>query len=175
MKNKIKDHILNENQPQNHQYNFSKLMNSLYEYNKKKAGIECKPNNDNSKNKKLFKGISLQNFNDSSSSKRHNIFIKKHKASSLIIKQSILNKNLNQNEKSNNNIKLKEIKSLENIGKIILKLIDNINNIKNYDEFFFNCNEWIKEFEKIKWDNQNIIIKVKRKNNDITEKEKGVK
>ena len=39
MKNKINDHILNENQPQNHQYNFSKLMNSLYEYNKKKQEL----------------------------------------------------------------------------------------------------------------------------------------
>ena len=174
MKNKIKNGIYNENQQQNHQYNFSKLMNSLYEYNKKKSEIDLKQNNDNSKKQKLFKGISLQNFNDSSSSIKHNIFIKKNKTSSLIIKQSILNKNLNKNEKRNNSLILKEIQSLENLEKIILQLINNINKTQNYDEFFINCNEWIKEFEKIKWDNENIIIKVKRKNNEISEKEKSV-
>ena len=157
MKNKMKNIIQNENENKSNQYNFSKLMNSLHEYNKKKSNMELNENTYNMKHQKSFKGISLQNFNDTSI-KRHNIYIKKQNTSSLLNSKKINENNLNK------------FKIYEDIEKIILKLIDNV---KNCSQFFFNCNDWIKSFEKTEWLNP-IIIKVKRKNNDMNEKEKSI-
>ena len=157
MKNKMKNLIQNENENKSNQYNFSKLMNSLHEYNKKKSNMELNENTYNMKHQKSFKGISLQNFNDTSI-KRHNIYIKKQNTSSLLNSKKINENNLNK------------FKIYEDIEKIILKLIDNV---KNCSQFFFNCNDWIKSFEKTEWLNP-IIIKVKRKNNDMNEKEKSI-
>lgn len=157
MKNKMKNLIQNENENKSNQYNFSKLMNSLHEYNKKKSNMELNPNTYNMKHQKSFKGISLQNFNDTSI-KRHNIYIKKQNTSSLLNSKKINENNLNK------------FKIYEDIEKIILKLIDNV---KNCSQFFYNCNDWIKSFEKTEWLNP-IIIKVKRKNNDMNEKEKSI-
>ena len=157
MKNKMKNLIQNENENKSNQYNFSKLMNSLHEYNKKKSNMELNENTYNMKHQKSFKGISLQNFNDTSI-KRHNIYIKKQNTSSLLNSKKINENNLNK------------FKIYEDIEKIILKLIDNV---KNCSQFFFNCNDWIKSFEKTEWLNP-IIIKVKRKNNDMKKKEKSI-
>ena len=157
MKNKMKNLIQNENENKSNQYNFSKLMNSLHEYNKKKSNMELNENTYNMKHQKSFKGISLQNFNDTSI-KRHNIYVKKQNTSSLLNSKKINENNLNK------------FKIYEDIEKIILKLIDNV---KNCSLFFFNCNDWIKSFEKTEWLNP-IIIKVKRKNNDMNEKEKSI-
>ena len=156
MKNKIKKDITNENES-NNQYNFSKLMNSLHEYNKKKSNMELNANTKNLKHQKSFKGISLQNFNDTSL-KRHNIYIKKNNTSSHFYQKKV-------NDNSLNNIVI-----YENIEKIILKLVDNV---KNQGEFFYNCNEWMKSFENTEWLNSK-LIKVKRNKNQLSEKEKSI-
>ena len=179
MKNKIKNQISNKSQYQNEGYNFSKLMNSLHEYNKKKSNIELKISKDETKKKeKLFKGISLQKFNDNLSKKKHNIFTKKQDilSSYIITKQHYLKQKIEKKEENNNvytyeensNIN-NEIKDYENLEKIILKLIDTI---KNKDDFGLICNEWIDKVEKIKKEKSN-IIKVKKRNY-IGEKEKSI-
>ena len=157
MKNRIKKGNSNENENNNTQYNFSKLMNSLYEYNKKKSNMELSTNIPNIKHQKSFKGISLQNFNDTSI-RRHNIYIKMNNTASLFYQKKIDEKTLN------------DIAIYENIEKIIVKLIDNI---KNCSEILYNCNEWIKSFENTEW-LKSKIIKVKRSKNLINGKEKSV-
>ena len=157
MKNRIKKGIPNENENNNTQYNFSKLMNSLYEYNKKKSNMELNTNIHNIKHKKSFKGISLQNFNDTSI-RRHNIYIKMNNTTSLFYQKKMDEKTLN------------DISIYENIEKIIVKLIDNF---KNYSEILYNCNDWIKSFENTEW-LKSKIIKVKRSKNLINEKEKSI-
>lgn len=157
MKNRIKKGISNENENNNTQYNFSKLMNSLYEYNKKKSNMELNTNIPNIKHQKSFKGISLQNFNDTSI-RRHNINIKMNNTTSLFYQKKMDEKTLN------------DITIYENIEKIIVKLIDNI---KNYSEILYNCNDWIKLFENTEW-LKSKIIKVKRSKNLINEKEKSI-
>ena len=157
MKNRIKKGISNDNENNNTQYNFSKLMNSLYEYNKKKSNMELNTNISNIKHQKSFKGISLQNFNDTSI-RRHNINIKMNNTTSLFYQKKMDEKTLN------------DIAIYENIEKIIVKLIDNI---KNYSEILYNCNDWIKLFENTEW-LKSKIIKVKRSKNLINEKEKSI-
>ena len=173
MKNKIKNGMF-KNKRQNDKYNFSELMNSLHEYNKKKSSVDLTINPEKGKKQKLFNGILLQNFNDTSLNKKYNIFIKK-KNSYLINSKNCINRNNEEKEKNNFSkeqmeLFLNEIKILENLEIIINKLIENR---RNSEEFFFHCNLWIKEFENTKWINSN-IIKVKRINNEINEKEKSI-
>ena len=185
MKQKVKNQIMNKNRHQNDGINFSKLMNSLHEYNKKKSNIELKmikdkdKDNDKTKKKeKLFKLISLRNFNDNISKKKHNIFIKKQNTSSsyLITKRDYLKQ---RDEKENSHYASdvenfnfnfnNEMKNYENLERIILKLIDTVRKPK---DFILNCNEWVDKFENIIKDKDS-IIKVKN-GNDIDEKEKSI-
>ena len=173
MKNKIKNGMF-KNKRQNDKYNFSELMNSLHEYNKKKSSVDLTINPEKGKKQKLFNGILLQNFNDTSLNKKYNIFIKK-KNSYLINSKNCINRNNEEKEKNNFSkeqmeLFLNEIKILENLEIIINKIIENR---RNSEEFFLHCNLWIKEFENTKWINSN-IIKVKRINNEINEKEKSI-
>ena len=66
MKNKMKKGLSSKIR-QNEPYSFSKLMNSLYEFSKKKPDFELKMSTEKEsiKKQKLFQGISLKNFNDS--------------------------------------------------------------------------------------------------------------
>jgi len=177
MKNKMKKG-LSSKISQNEPYSFSKLMNSLYEFTKKKPDFELKMSTEKAsiKKQKLFQGISLKNFNDSSSQKKHNILVRKLISTpsngSKITPYS--NKKFNINNNNNNNNEYKEdhneLKHYERLEKIILNLKDNI---KNPDEFSYKCNEWIDEFGETKWGMSN-VIKVNRRLYEINEKEKSV-
>lgn len=173
MKNKMKKGLsskIKRNEP----YSFSKLMNSLYEFSKKKPDFELKMSTEKTsiKKQKLFQGISLKNFNDSSSQKKHNILVRKLISTPSNGSNITPYSNKKFNSINNNEYKedLDEIKHYEKLEKIILKLKDNI---KNPDEFCFKCNEWIEEFGETKWGVSN-VIKVNRRLYEINEKEKSV-
>ena len=172
MKNKMKKGLSSKVR-QNEPYSFSKLMNSLYEFSKKKPDFELKMSTEKEsiKKQKLFQGISLKNFNDSSSQKKHNIIVRKVISTpsndSNITPYSNKKFNNNNYENKEENIEMKHYEKLE---KIILKLKDNI---KNPDEFCFKCNEWIDEFGETKWGVSN-VIKVNRRLYEINEKEKSI-
>jgi Dullard-like phosphatase family protein len=158
MKNRLNHHhLFSRNQNNNKEYNFSKLMNSLHEYNKKKHSIDLndsKNENETKKKEKLFKGISLQNFNDSLSKKRNNIIIKKLNTSSsfIIPKRRNLEQKIEKKEIENispfktnyNSISDIEMKDYEKLEKIIIELLETI---KKPDEFRLNCKYWIDTFE----------------------------
>ena len=171
MKNKMKKGLSSKIR-QNEPYSFSKLMNSLYEFSKKKPDFELKMSTEKEsiKKQKLFQGISLKNFNNSSSQKKHNILVRKVISTpsndSNITPYSNKKFNNNNYENKEENIEMKHYEKLE---KIILKLKDNI---KNPDEFCFKCNEWIDEFGETKWGVSN-VIKVNRRLYEINEKEKS--
>lgn len=172
MKNKMKKGLSSKIR-QNEPYSFSKLMNSLYEFSKKKPDFELKMSTEKAsiKKQKLFQGIPLKNFNDSSSQKKHNILVRKlistpSNGSNIT---SYSNKKFNSNNNNEYKEDLNEMKHYEKLEKIILKLKDNI---KNPDEFCLKCNEWIDEFEETKWGVSN-VIKVNRRLYEINEKEKS--
>ena len=172
MKNKMKKGLSSKIR-QNEPYSFSKLMNSLYEFSKKKPDCELKMSTEKAsiKKQKLFQGIPLKNFNDSSSQKKHNILVRKlistpSNGSNIT---SYSNKKFNSNNNNEYKEDLNEMKHYEKLEKIILKLKDNI---KNPDEFCLKCNEWIDEFEETKWGVSN-VIKVNRRLYEINEKEKS--
>ena len=172
MKNKMKKGLSSKIK-QNEPYSFSKLMNSLYEFSKKKPDFELKMSTEKAsiKKQKLFQGIPLKNFNDSSSQKKHNILVRKliSTPSSGSNITSYSNKKFNSNNNNEYKEDLNEMKHYEKLEKIILKLK---NNIKNPDEFCLKCNEWIDEFEETKWGVSN-VIKVNRRLYEINEKEKS--
>ena len=164
MKNRLNNHLFNRNQNHNKEYNFSKLMNSLHEYNKKKHSIELNDSkNETKKKEKLFKGISLQNFNDSLSKKRNNIIIKKLNTSSsfIISKRRNLEQNIEKKEIDNissfktnyNSSSDIEMKDYEKLEKIIIELLETI---KKPEEFRLNCKKWIDTIE-IMCEKNNII------------------
>ena len=172
MKNKMKKGLSSKIR-QNEPYSFSKLMNSLYEFSKKKPDFELKMSTEKAsiKKQKLFQGIPLKNFNDSSSQKKHNILVRKlistpSNGSNIT---SYSNKKFNSNNNNEYKEDLNEMNHYEKLEKIILKLKDNI---KNPDEFCLKCNEWIDEFEETKWGVSN-VIKVNRRLYEINEKEKS--
>ena len=172
MKNKMKKGLSSKIR-QNEPYSFSKLMNSLYEFSKKKPDFELKMSTEKAsiKKQKLFQGIPLKNFNDSSSQKKHNILVRKlistpSNGSNIT---SYSNKKFNSNNNNEYKEDLNEMKHYEKLEKIILKLKDNI---KNPDEFCLKCNEWIDEFGETKWGVSN-VIKVNRRLYEINEKEKS--